>query len=70
MGTYFRIQSQPRLPNYSKNHAVLFLHACYWDVKAAKSALEKYAAIHSSAPELFDNRDPTLKSIQKMFGIW
>lgn len=66
---FFRIQTQPKLPNYSKNHAILFLHACYWDIKSAKSALEKYATIHATATDLFDNRDPMLKKIQQVFDI-
>lgn len=68
--TIFRIQEQPRLPAFSRNHAVLFLHACYWDQTAARSALEKYGSIRAAAPELFDNRDPFLPSIQQVFDLW
>lgn len=66
----FRIQAQPRFPPYSRNHAVLFLHACYWDQVAAKSALEKYSTIRAASPELFDNRDPLMPSIQQVFDLW
>lgn len=59
-----RIQEQPRLPPYTKNHAIIFLHACYWDVEVAKNALRQYATIRASAPEIFDNRDPENSNVQ------
>lgn len=67
---FFRIQTQPRFPAYSRNHVVLFLHACYWDPVAAKSALERYATIRAASPDLFDNRDPLHSSIQQVFDMW
>lgn len=66
----YRIKSQVNFPNYTKNHAILFLHACYWDKVAAKSALQKYASIHASSPDIFDNRDPMHPYIQKMYDMW
>lgn len=64
-----RILAQPQFPNYSRNHAVLFLHACYWDKKAAKEAIEKYGDVRGGAPEIFDERDPMLPNIQHVFNI-
>lgn len=64
----YRIKEQPRFPEYTRNHAILFSHACYWDVKAAKSALERYASIRANAPDLFDARDPMLPSCQQIFN--
>lgn len=64
-----RVKEQSRFPEYTRNHAILFLHACYWDVTAAKSALERYATIRGNASEIFDARDPLLPSCQQIFNV-
>lgn len=64
-----RVQEQPRFPAFTKNHAILFSHACYWDIAATKSAFEKYVSIRKSAPDLFDKRDALLPSIQQVFDM-
>lgn len=38
-------------------------------MKAAKSALEKYATIRAGAPDLFENRDASLPSIQQILNV-
>jgi len=63
------IKTQPRLPSYTKNHAVLFLHACYWDKAAAQKAMQRYATIRAGAPDVFAERDPTAPGIQNVFGL-
>lgn len=65
-----RIKAQPRFPNFTKNHAVLFLHACYWDKAATQKAFQRYATIRAGAPDVFSERDPTSKAIQNVFGLW
>lgn len=66
---YFRIKSQETLPNYSRMHAYLFLHACLFDKEATKKALKKYASIRAGAPDLFDNRDPCDENIQLVYSM-
>jgi len=61
------IQEQEKFPNYSRDHAHLFLHACIWDVEAAKKAIKKYGQIRGNAPEIFNDRDPLLPSIQFVY---
>lgn len=63
------IQEQPKFPKFTKNHAILFSHACYWEIEATKNALTQYVAIRASAPDLFDNRDPSLKNIQLILNV-
>lgn len=64
-----RIQEQRKFPPFTKNHAILFLHACYWELEATKSALTQYVSIRANSPELFDNRDPSLKNIQLILNV-
>jgi len=63
------IKKQPTFPAFTRNHAILFLHACYWDLAAAKNATLQYATIRASSPELFENRDPTLDKIQQILNV-
>lgn len=63
-----RIKEQPRFPEYTRNHVILFSHACYWDTKATQSALERYASIRASAADIFDNRDPLSANCQQIFN--
>lgn len=65
----FRIKEQPRFPKFSKNHAYLFLYACFWDKTNAKKAMQKYCHLHAISPELFNNRDPMLPAIQNILNI-
>lgn len=68
-GTQFqiRIQTQEHFPNYSKDHAHIFLYACIWNMEAAKKAIERYGEIRASAPNIFGNRDIFLPTIQSAF---
>lgn len=68
-GTQFqiRIQTQEHFPNYSKDHAHIFLYACIWNMEAAKKAIERYGEIRANAPNIFGNRDIFLPSIQSAF---
>lgn len=62
-----RIKEQDRFPNYSKEHAHLFLHACIWDISAAKKAIQKYGNIRLNAPDVFGDRDPMLPAMQFVY---
>jgi hypothetical protein len=68
LSSFFRLQEQPRFPNYSKHHAHLFLHACIWNMDASKKAMKKYARIRAESPDIFDNRDPLSPGIQYIFS--
>lgn len=59
-----RIQTQPRFPSFSKNHAHLFLHACYFNVEDSKRAIQRYVELRAAAPDCFDNRDIMLPNTQ------
>ncbi|XP_058821910.1 alpha-tocopherol transfer protein-like [Topomyia yanbarensis] len=63
------IKQQPRFPAYTKNHAHLFLHACLWDIENGKKALQKYAHIHATAPDIFDNRDILSPGVQFVLSM-
>lgn len=63
------IKQQPRFPAYNLNHAHLFLHACHWDTETAKKALYKYAHLHATAPDIFDNRDSLSTGVQFVLNM-
>ncbi|KXJ80465.1 alpha-tocopherol transfer protein-like [Aedes albopictus] len=63
------IKQQPRFPAFTKNHAHLFLHACLWNLEDAKKALYKYAHIHATAPDIFDNRDVLSTGVQLVLNM-
>lgn len=67
--TFCRIKQQPRFPAFTKNHAHLFLHACLWNLEDAKKALYKYAHIHATAPDIFDNRDVLSTGVQLVLNM-
>ncbi|XP_055611346.1 uncharacterized protein LOC129757959 [Uranotaenia lowii] len=66
---YEWIKQQPRFPAFTKNHAHLFLHACIWDTEFAKKALHKYAHLHATAPDIFDNRDIFSSGVQLVMNM-
>lgn len=41
---------------------VLFLHACEFDLKKAKTCITEYYSARKNGPELFDNRDVTARA--------
>lgn len=43
----------------------LFLNACNKDLEYTRKVIEAYYAARKNAPELFDNRDPTLPKTQQ-----
>ncbi|KAK9884643.1 hypothetical protein WA026_007480 [Henosepilachna vigintioctopunctata] len=62
------IVKQPHLPQ--NIHDVMlhrFLHTCSYSREKAKSLIDLFYSIRSQAPELFSNRDPTLKTLQDCF---
>ncbi|XP_063708337.1 uncharacterized protein LOC134836970 [Culicoides brevitarsis] len=61
------IKDQERFPNYSREHAHLFLHACIWDMPAAKKAIQKYGSIRLNSPDVFGDRDPMLPEMQFVY---
>ncbi|KAL1403302.1 hypothetical protein pipiens_001799 [Culex pipiens pipiens] len=63
------IKQQPRFPAFTLNHAHLFLHACHWVIEDAKKALQKYAHIHATAPDIFDNRDILSSGVQLVLNM-
>jgi len=48
---------------------ILFLHCCKHSLEACKQTIEAYYTIRTHAPELFGNRDPRWKDIQKLLCI-
>jgi hypothetical protein len=65
---YEWMQTQPRFPNFSKNHAHLFLHACYYNVENSKKAMQRYVELRATAPDCFDNRDINLPNLQTTYN--
>lgn len=65
----FRIKDQPTFPNFSRDHAHQFLHACYWNPIKAKKALQNYCEIRANSPALFENRDPMSDSFQTVLSM-
>lgn len=66
---FFRLNQQSQFPNFSKNHAHQFLHACLWNVKDTKKAFQKYCQIRTGSPDLFANRDPMTDKMQNVLNI-
>lgn len=66
---YQWILEQKNFPNFTRNHAHLFLFACLWDVKNTQAALTRFVQIRSGAPDVFSERDPCLESIQSVFNM-
>lgn len=64
-----RIKDQPTFPDFTREHAHQFLHACYWNPIKAKKALQNYCEIRANTPLLFDNRDPLSDSVQNVFNM-
>jgi len=66
---YNWIKDQPTFPNFTREHAHQFLHACYWNPIKAKKALQNYCEIRANTPQLFDNRDPLSDSVQNIMNM-
>jgi hypothetical protein len=48
---------------------ILFLHCCQHSLEACKQTMEAYYTIRTHAPELFGNRDPRWKDIQRLMSV-
>lgn len=66
---FYRIKDQPTFPNFTREHAHQFLHACYWNPIKSKKALQNYCEIRANTPLLFDNRDPLSDSVQNILNM-
>lgn len=64
-----RIIELPYNENFTKNHALLFLHSCYFNMDKAKKAIKKYCELRSANLNVFGNRDPMLPEIQQGFDL-
>lgn len=62
-------QAQPKFPHFSRAHAHQFLHACLWDVRAARKSMQKYCSIRAATPTLFAQRDPLLPAMQDVLNL-
>lgn len=65
----FRINELPHEEKFSKNHAYLFLHSCYFNMEDAKKAVKKYCELRVKNFDLFGNRDPLQEDTQKALDI-
>lgn len=64
------LDQQPDTPKTIDDKFCLrFLHSCYYDFEKAKTAVELFFSIRTSAPDLLTNRDPMSAPIQKTLNI-
>ncbi|XP_026466492.1 retinaldehyde-binding protein 1-like [Ctenocephalides felis] len=54
---------------FTKGHALLFLHACYWNEANSKKAFQKYLTIRANSPEIFMDRDPLSPNVGAMYDL-
>ncbi|XP_018343399.1 PREDICTED: alpha-tocopherol transfer protein-like [Trachymyrmex septentrionalis] len=53
------------LPNIPKEQLALFAHSCYFDIEATRRCMNVYYSLRATTPELFNNRDFSLDSLQQ-----
>ncbi|XP_058790241.1 alpha-tocopherol transfer protein-like [Phymastichus coffea] len=52
------------LPKVPPEQLAIFAHSCYYDKPATIKCMETYYRLRATVPEFFENRDPTLDSLQ------
>nr|CAD7399375.1 unnamed protein product [Timema poppensis] len=63
------LSKEQYLPTVSEELLILFLHASYYKLEAAKTFIDHYYTIKTHAPILFTRRDPLLQELQDYFSV-